>query len=84
MVQCGGGFRLPHKTPLWGFAAADGTTLVGWVKRDELKPAPPRHEQLGEPFLPAANCKRELPPVSPAHRMRMRGSDAYAVVRLLD
>jgi hypothetical protein len=27
---------------------ADGTTLAGWVKRDELKPAGLRHERIGE------------------------------------
>src|SRR5262249_54019897 len=26
----------------------DGSTLAGWVKRDELKPAGPRHERIGE------------------------------------
>jgi hypothetical protein len=40
---------------------ADGTMLTGWVKHEELKPAPPRHEPLGEPFLPQAGCSRELP-----------------------
>jgi hypothetical protein len=48
---------------------ADGTTLVGWVKREELKPAPPRHEQLGEPFLPASSCTREVPPARPGERV---------------
>jgi hypothetical protein len=41
---------------------ADGTTLAGWIKSDELTPAPPRHEPLGEPFLPQAGCSRELSP----------------------
>jgi hypothetical protein len=39
---------------------ADGTTVVGWVKRDELKPAAPRHEPLGEPFGSGAACTREV------------------------
>jgi hypothetical protein len=39
---------------------ADGTTLVGWVKKNEVKPAPTRHEPLGEAFLPSSSCKREL------------------------
>jgi hypothetical protein len=38
----------------------DGTTLVGWVQRDELKRAPPRHETLGEAFLASSGCLRAV------------------------
>src|SRR5579859_1662217 len=48
----------------WG----DGTTLAGWVKREELKPAPTRHEPLGEPFLPQSGCSRDLPPARAGER----------------
>jgi hypothetical protein len=38
---------------------ADGTTLAGWVRRDELKAAGVHHDRIGDP-LPAPNgCARE-------------------------
>jgi hypothetical protein len=62
----------------WG----DGTTLAGWVKREELKPAPPRHEPLGEPFLPQSTCTRELPPARAGERTLIArvtaGTQVYA------
>ena len=49
---------------------ADGTTLVGWVKKSEVKPAPTRHEPLGEAFTPTSSCTRELTP-RPGERVAM-------------